>query len=294
VKNNNKMKLNEQQLTYQDLKSGGWTTVEPNPYNPSDYEKTRGKDESNKTVTWYKRKDGKPVTTTTTTTTTTTPTTQTTDLSQYVGSYKQGVVTGQITNNNGKLNISFHGMDGDLIDVGGGSFEANVPLVSKNAKITFTKDAQGKVNGFDYKFAIISAHADKVDSTSSTSTTNTTTPVKKADESKFDCIKNSNTKGKNLKQTKDNPEAYSFFNNDNSELTFWDNGDFTITDGNGRAIGKWKCKGNNNFEANIEWKGTTLYYRSETNQWSDTPNAKKINENIIKKIVSKNLKSLIK
>ena len=99
----------------------------------------------------------------------------------------------------------------------------------------------------------------------------------KVDASKFACIKNSNTNGKNLQQTKDNPEAYSFFNNDNSELTFWDNGDFTITDGNGRAIGKWKCKGNNNFEANIEWKGTTLYYRSETNQWSDTPNAKKIN-----------------
>ena len=119
-------------------------------------------------------------------------------------------------------------------------------------------------------------------------------PSVKVDESKFACIKNSNTKGKILQQTKDNPEAYSFFNNDNSELTFWDNGDFTITDGNGRAIGKWKCKGNNNFEANIEWKGTTLYYRSETNQWSDTPNAKKINENIIKKIVSKNLKSLVK
>ena len=116
------MKLNEQQLTYQDLKSGGWTTVEPYPYNPSDYEKTRGKDESGKTVTWYKRKDGKPVTTTTTPTTTTptttTPTTTTTDLSQYVGSYKKGVVTGQITNNNCKLNIDFHGMDGDLIDVG--------------------------------------------------------------------------------------------------------------------------------------------------------------------------------
>jgi hypothetical protein len=106
---------------------------------------------------------------------------------------------------------------------------------------------------------------------------NKTKERSKVDESKFACIKNSNTNGKNLQQTKDNPEAYSFFNNDNSELTFWDNGDFTITDGNGRAIGKWKCKGNNNFEANIEWKGTTLYYRSETNQWSDTPNAKKIN-----------------
>jgi hypothetical protein len=294
------MKLNEQQLTYQDLKSGGWTTVEPYPYNPSDYDKTRGKDESGKTVTWYKRKDGKPVTTTTTPTTTT-PTTQTTDLSQYVGSYKQGVVTGQITNNNGKLNIGFHGMDGDLIDVGGGSFEANVPLVSKNAKITFTKDAQGKVNGFDYKFAIISAHADKVDSTSSTSTSTSTTTstsketrVVKVDETKFNCIKNSDTNGKNLRQSDQNPEAYFFVGGDGSTFVFWENGNFILITDNHRSLGKWKCKGNNNFEATIENGGDTHYYRSETNQWALTPNAKKINENIIKKIVSKNLKSLIK
>jgi hypothetical protein len=218
--------------------------------------------------------------------------TSTTGLSQYAGSYKEGIITGDVTDKNGTLTVSFKEMSGDLTSKGGDNFEFVVK--GKTGTVKFTKDAQGKVNGFDYSWTIFHGHADKVGDTSATSTTNTTTPVKKADESKFACIKNSNTNGKNLQQTKDNPQAYSFFNNDNSELTFWDNGDFTITDGNGRAIGKWKCKGNNNFEANIEWKGTTLYYRSETNQWSDTPNAKKINENIIKKIVSKNLKSLIK
>lgn len=216
------------------------------------------------------------------------------NLSQYVGSYKEGVVTGDITDNDGTLTVSFKGMKGDLINKGGDNFEFTV--MKKTGTIKFTKDDQGKVNGFDYSWTAFSGHADKVDSSAtSTSTSTTSTSTRKpADESKFACIKNSNTNGKNLQQTKDNPAAYSFFNNDNSEFTFWDNGDFTITDGNGRAIGKWKCKGNKNFDANVEWKGTTLYYRSETNQWSDTPNAKKINENIIKKIVSKNLKSLIK
>ena len=216
-----------------------------------------------------------------------------TGLSQYVGSYKGAGITGDVTDKNGTLTVSFSRISGDLVSKGGDNFEFTV--MGKTGTVKFTKDTQGKVNGFDYSWTTFNGHADKVDATAtSTTNTNTITPVKKADESKFACIKNSNTKGKNLQQTKDNPEAYSFFNNDNSELTFWDNGDFTITDGNGRAIGKWKCKGNNNFEANIEWKGTTLYYRSETNQWSDTPNAKKINENIIKKIVSKNLKSLVK
>jgi hypothetical protein len=223
-----------------------------------------------------------------------TATTDTTGLSQYAGSYKEGVVTGDITDNDGTLTVSFKGMTGDLTNKGGDNFEFTV--MKKTGTIKFTKDTQGKVNGFDYKWSLFNGHADKVDSsaTSTSTSTTTTTSVKKADESKFACIKNSNTNGKNLQQTKDNPAAYSFFNTDNSEFTFWDNGDFTITDGNGRAIGKWKCKGNNNFEANVEWKGTTLYYRSETNQWSDTQNAKKINENVIKKIVSKNLKSLIK
>jgi len=130
--------------------------------------------------------------------------------------------------------------------------------------------------------------------TTSTPNTTTTTPVKKADESKFACIKNSNTKGKNLQQSDTNPEVYIFVDTDGTEFEFWDNGNFAVWDGSTRAIGKWKCKGSNNFDANIEWKGETHYFRSETNQWSVTPNAKKINENTIKKIVSKNLKSLIK
>jgi hypothetical protein len=120
-------------------------------------------------------------------------------------------------------------------------------------------------------------------------------PSVKVDETKFSCIKNSNTKGKNLQQTKDNPEAYSFFNTDGSEFTFWVNGDFTYYDGDTTANGKWKCNGGNNFEANVDWKGTTHYFKSETNEWALTQNAKKtVYENTIKKIVSKNLKSLTK
>ncbi len=123
----------------------------------------------------------------------------------------------------------------------------------------------------------------------------TQTQTQPVDSSVFNCIKNSNTKGKNLQQTKDNPEAYSFFNTDGSEFTFWTNGDFTYYDGDTTANGKWKCKGGNNFEANVDWKGTTHYYRSETNEWALTQNAKKtVYENTIKKIVSKNLKSLAK
>jgi hypothetical protein len=120
-------------------------------------------------------------------------------------------------------------------------------------------------------------------------------PTQTVNTSVFNCIKNSNTKGKNLQQTKDNPEAYSFFNTDGSEFTFWANGDFTYYDGDTTANGKWKCKGGNNFEANVDWKGTTHYFRSETNEWALTQNAKKtVYENTIKKIVSKNLKSLTK
>ena len=120
-------------------------------------------------------------------------------------------------------------------------------------------------------------------------------PVQTVDSSVFNCIRNSNTKGKNLQQTKDNPEAYSFFNTDGSEFTFWANGDFTYYDGDTTANGKWKCKGGNNFDATVDWKGVPHYYRSETNEWALTQNAKKtVYENTIKKIVSKNLKSLIK
>jgi hypothetical protein len=229
-----------------------------------------------------------------------TATTDTTGLSQYVGSYKEGIVTGDITDNDGTLTVSFKGMTGDLTNKGGDNFEFTV--MKKTGTVKFTKNAQGKVNGFDYKWSLFHGHADKVDSSTSTSTstaststsTTSTSTRKPADESKFACIKNSNTNGKNLQQTKDNPAAYSFFKGDGSEFIFWDNGDFAYWDGDAQAIGKWKCVGGNNFEANIDWGGTKHYYRSETNQWALTPNAKKINENIIKKIVSKNLKSLIK
>jgi hypothetical protein len=141
------------------------------------------------------------------------------------------------------------------------------------------------------------------DSTSDSTKTTTQQPIitpkpaqtQPVDSSVFNCIRNSNTKGKNLQQTKDNPEAYSFFNTDGSEFTFWANGDFTYYDGDTTANGKWKCKGGNNFEANVDWKGTTHYYKSETNEWALTQNAKKtVYENTIKKIVSKNLKSLVK
>ena len=215
-----------------------------------------------------------------------------TGLLQYAGSYKEAGITGDVTNNNGTLTVSFKGMSGDLTSKGGDNFEFVVK--GKTGTVKFTKDAQGKVNGFDYSWTIFNGHADKVGDTSATSTSTTTSTRKPADESKFACIKNSNTNGINLQQTKDNPSAYSFFKGDGSEFIFWDNGDFAYWDGDTQAIGKWKCVGSNNFIANMDWKGTTYYYRSETNQWGFTPNDKKINENIIKKIVSKNLKSLIK
>jgi hypothetical protein len=166
---------------------------------------------------------------------------------------------------------------------------------------TFTKD-----NVVDWVKGKTEKIKDKVtpqptDSTSNIIKTTTQQPIitpkstQPVDSSVFNCIKNSNTKGKNLQQTKDNPEAYSFFNTDGSEFTFWANGDFTYYDGDTTANGKWKCKGGNNFEANVDWKGTTHYYRSETNEWALTQNAKKtVYENTIKKIVSKNLKSLTK
>ena len=273
------MELNNLILEQTDPNYSDWNSTEPKDYasNKSKY------------ILKYIKVGGKPVQHYKLVSTTT-------DLSQYVGSYKEGVVTGDITDNDGTLTVSFKGMTGDLTNKGGDNFEFVVK--GKTGTVKFTKDAQGKVNGFDYSWTIFNGHADKVDSsatsTSTTNTTTTTTPVKKADESKFNCIKNSNTNGKNLKQTKNNPSVYSFIKGDGSEFAFWDNGDFAYWDGDTQAIGKWKCVGSNNFIANMDWKGTTYYYRSETNQWGFTPNDKKINENIIKKIVSKNLKSLIK
>jgi hypothetical protein len=178
-----------------------------------------------------------------------------------------------------------------------------------NSGFTFTKDnvvnwVKGKTEKIKDKITPQPTDTTKTtDSTSDSTKTTTQQPIitpkptqtQPVDLSVFNCIKNSNTKGKNLQQTKDNPEAYSFFNTDGSEFTFWANGDFTYYDGDTTANGKWKCKGGNNFEANVDWKGTTHYYRSETNEWALTQNAKKtVYENTIKKIVSKNLKSLTK
>lgn len=119
-------------------------------------------------------------------------------------------------------------------------------------------------------------------------------PTQTVDVSVFNCIRNSNTKGKNLQQTIDNPNAYSFVDKTGEEFTFWGNGDFLYIGKNNRSQGKWKCKGSNNFEVITDWGGTKYYYRSETGQWALTPNAPALEENFIKKIVSKNLKSLIK
>lgn len=84
----------------------------------------------------------------------------------------------------------------------------------------------------------------------------------------FNCIKNSNTRGKNLKQTSDNPNAYAFVDTDGTEFIFWANGDFAHWSGGGQAIGHWKCIGSKNFEAYVDWDGRRKYYRSDTNQWA--------------------------
>lgn len=165
-------------------------------------------------------------------------------------------------------------------------------------KNVFSKDTTKTQQDTTNDNSVVNTVKDKVnnviDKVKNTSTT-PPKPIQTVDPSVFNCIRNSNTKGKNLQQTKDNPEAYSFFNTDGSEFTFWANGDFTYYDGDTTANGKWKCKGGNNFDATVDWKGVPHYYRSETNEWALTQNAKKtVYENTIKKIVSKNLKSLTK
>lgn len=116
-------------------------------------------------------------------------------------------------------------------------------------------------------------------------------PTQTVDVSVFNCIKNSGGNGKNLQQTIDNPNAYSFVDKTGEEFTFWGNGDFLYIGKNNRSQGKWKCKGSNNFEVITDWGGTKYYYRSETGQWALTPNAPALEENFIKKIVTKHLRS---
>lgn len=101
------------------------------------------------------------------------------DLSQYVGSYKEGLVKGDVTENNGVLRINFKSMDTYLDSKGSDIFEFEF---GTKATVKFTRDNQGKVTGFDYKYSLLHGHADKVDSTPTTptppkpdSTTNNTT-----------------------------------------------------------------------------------------------------------------------
>ena len=122
-------------------------------------------------------------------------------------------------------------------------------------------------------------------------TDGTPKPTQTVDVSVFNCIKNSGGNGKNLQQTIDNPNAYSFVDKTGEEFTFWENGDFLYIGKNNRSQGKWKCKGSNNFEVITDWGGTKYYYRSETGQWALTPNAPALEENFIKKIVTKHLRS---
>ena len=82
-----------------------------------------------------------------------------------------------------------------------------------------------------------------------------------------------------------------------SEFVFFGDGKFYIQLNSGeKMFGTWKCKGQSSYE--IEINNTDFnkkqYFRSETSQWADHQNAAALEENFIKKIVSKNLKSLIK
>ena len=128
----------------------------------------------------------------------------------------------------------------------------------------------------------------------STTNTNTITPVKKADESKFDCIRNSRGWGSKLASKSDEPNAYSFLNDVQSEFVFFGDGKFYIQLNSGeKMFGTWKCKGQSSYE--IEINNTDFnkkqYFRSETSQWADHQNAAALEENFIKKIVTKHLRS---
>jgi len=171
-----------------------------------------------------------------------------------------------------------------------------------NSGFTFTKDnvvnwVKGKTEKIKDKVTPLPTDTTKTTDSTSNSTKTTQQPIiipkptQTVDSSVFNCIKNSGGNGKNLQQTIDNPNAYSFVDKTGEEFTFWGNGDFLYIGKNNRSQGKWKCKGSNNFEVITDWGGIKYYYRSETGQWALTPNAPALEENFIKKIVTKHLRS---
>lgn len=126
---------------------------------------------------------------------------------------------------------------------------------------------------------------------------NTNQPLKPAqtvDSSVFNCIKNSRGWGSKLASKSDEPNAYSFLNDVQSEFVFFGDGKFYIQLNSGeKMFGTWKCKGQSSYE--IEINNTDFnkkqYFRSETSQWADRQNAAALEENFIKKIVTKHLRS---
>ena len=298
--------INEQSQTYQGLVSSGFkqSNTPPSGFDPKTWTRVR----FNKQW-WYKEGATVPQ-----------QNTQKTqpsvgDINQYVGIYQTDsspFVKGRVKNNNGNLTLDFKlPKVGDILDelvfVSNNTFK----LKKGSGTVTFIPNEDGSGDISSLKFSIklgglvnIEKTAVKVDTnpdanvpTDSTNQTkpeptNTTTkPTQTVDPSVFNCIKNSGGNGKNLQQTVDNPNAYSFVDKTGEEFTFWGNGDFLYIGKNNKSQGKWKCKGSNNFEVITDWGGTKYYYRSETGQWALTPNAPALEENFIKKIVTKHLRS---
>jgi hypothetical protein len=162
-------------------------------------------------------------------------------------------------------------------------------LVSKGKDYVKDKIKQTNPQDTTNDNSVVNTVKDVVDKFKNTD--GTPKPTQTVDISVFNCIKNSGGNGKNLQQTIDNPNAYSFVDKTGEEFTFWGNGDFLYIGKNNRSQGKWKCKGSNNFEVITDWGGIKYYYRSETGQWALTPNAPALEENFIKKIVTKYLRS---
>jgi len=119
-------------------------------------------------------------------------------------------------------------------------------------------------------------------------------PAQTVDSSVFNCIKNSRGWGSKLASKSDEPNAYSFLNDVKSEFVFFGDSKFYIQLNSGeKMFGTWKCKGQSSYE--IEINNTDFnkkqYFRSETSQWADHQNAAALEENFIKKIVTKHLRS---